>query len=80
MKTIEITIVSKRTKSNKFIGFIPEFPGAFSQGNTEEELKDNLIDAVRTITAYHISISTSVASEAFSSGAFSRHKYAVAAM
>ena len=36
---------------NWFVGKLKEIPGAFSQGKTVEELKENIIDAYRMIVA-----------------------------
>jgi predicted RNase H-like HicB family nuclease len=79
MKHLEITFLSRKTSSGRFIGFVPEVPGAFSEGATEEELTNNLFDAVLTIAAYNTSSSDKLVSESFpNTGTFQKHVYALA--
>jgi len=50
MKKAELTIlVQKDTESGWYVGQIEEFPAAISQGKTIEELKLNLIDALKLL-------------------------------
>jgi predicted RNase H-like HicB family nuclease len=37
-----------------FIGYCPEVPGANGQGKTEEECKQNVMDAVELILLYRL--------------------------
>jgi predicted RNase H-like HicB family nuclease len=39
-------IVERDPETNLFVGYIPGFPGAHSQGATLEELRDNLKEVV----------------------------------
>lgn len=50
MKAAELTIlIQKDTESEMYVGQIEEFPAAISQGKTIDELKNNLIDALRLL-------------------------------
>jgi predicted RNase H-like HicB family nuclease len=48
MKNAELTIlIQKDLESGWYAGQIEEFPAAISQGRTIDELKENLIDALK---------------------------------
>lgn len=48
MKKAELSIIiQKDLESGWYVGQIEEFPAAISQGRTIEELKVNLIDALK---------------------------------
>jgi predicted RNase H-like HicB family nuclease len=50
MKTAELTIlIQKDTERGMYVGQIEEFPAAISQGKTIDELKTNLIDALKIL-------------------------------
>ena len=50
MKTAELTIlIQKDAESGMYVGQIEEFPAAISQGKTIDELKANLIDALKIL-------------------------------
>jgi predicted RNase H-like HicB family nuclease len=50
MKTADLTIlILKDTESGMYVGQIEEFPAAISQGKTIDELKTNLIDALKLL-------------------------------
>lgn len=50
MKKAELTIIiQKDTESGWYVGQIEEFPAAVSQGKTIDELKENLIDALKLL-------------------------------
>jgi predicted RNase H-like HicB family nuclease len=50
MKTADLTIlIQKDTESGMYVGQIEEFPAAISQGKTIDELKTNLIDALKIL-------------------------------
>jgi predicted RNase H-like HicB family nuclease len=50
MKTADLTIlIQKDTESGMYVGQIEEFPAAISQGKTIDELKTNLIDALKLL-------------------------------
>jgi predicted RNase H-like HicB family nuclease len=44
---IELTAVFQEVPEGGFVAFVPEMPGAASQGETLEEARENLEDAVR---------------------------------
>lgn len=39
-------IIEKCNKTSLFVGYIPGFPGAHSQGSTIEELRENLMEVI----------------------------------
>jgi predicted RNase H-like HicB family nuclease len=50
MKTADLTmLIQKDTESGMYVGQIEEFPAAISQGKTIDELKTNLIDALKIL-------------------------------
>jgi len=50
MKTADLTmLIQKDSESGVYVGQIEEFPAAISQGKTIDELKANLIDALKIL-------------------------------
>jgi len=49
MKKLSITAIIEKDPSGWYIGQLEEFPEVLSQGKTIEELKDNLIDALKLV-------------------------------
>jgi predicted RNase H-like HicB family nuclease len=50
MKTADLTIlIQKDRESGMYVGQIEEFPAAISQSKTIDELKTNLIDALKLL-------------------------------
>jgi len=50
MKNAELTVlIQKDVESGWYVGQIEEFPAAISQGRTIDELKENLIDALKLL-------------------------------
>jgi len=50
MKKAELTIIVQKDEFlNLYVGQIEEYPSAISQGKTIEELKKNLIEALKLI-------------------------------
>jgi predicted RNase H-like HicB family nuclease len=47
----EFTIIFEKGDSGWWIATIPEVPGAFSQGRTKAEARDNVIDALTELMA-----------------------------
>jgi predicted RNase H-like HicB family nuclease len=46
---IELTAVFREVPEGGYVAFVPEMPGAASQGETLEEARENLEDAVRLL-------------------------------
>ncbi len=46
---LKITMVFKEIPDGGFVGFVEEIPGVNTQGNTIQETKANLIDAIQMI-------------------------------
>ena len=42
-------VVEKRTETGLFVGYVPGFPGAHSQGETLDELNENLHEVVEML-------------------------------
>ena len=42
-------IIERCTETGLYVGFIPGFPGAHSQGETLEELDDNLREVINLL-------------------------------
>jgi predicted RNase H-like HicB family nuclease len=42
-------VVEKCLKTNLFVGFVPGFPGAHSQGETLDELNSNLKEVIEML-------------------------------
>lgn len=42
-------VIEKCLETNLFVGYVPGFPGAHSQGETIEELRDNLIEVIQML-------------------------------
>jgi len=50
MKNVELTVlIQKDPESGWYVGQLKEFPAAISQVETIEELKGNLIDALKLL-------------------------------
>ncbi|HUF08393.1 MAG TPA: type II toxin-antitoxin system HicB family antitoxin [Rhodothermales bacterium] len=45
MKTYT-AVVERDHETGLFVGYVPGFPGAHSQGETVEELRENLVEAI----------------------------------
>lgn len=48
----ELTIVFEPVEEGGYTAFIPEVPGAVSEGNTIEEARDMVLDALHELTLY----------------------------
>lgn len=48
----ELTIVFEPGEEGGFTAYIPEVPGAISEGETVEEARDMVLDALHEITLY----------------------------
>lgn len=50
MKTADLTLlIQKDDESGMYVGQIEEFPAAISQGKTIDELKSNIIEALKLL-------------------------------
>lgn len=47
----ELTIIYECESDHLWVASIPEIPGAFSQGRTRQEARDNVLDAMRELLA-----------------------------
>ncbi len=47
----ELTVIFERGADGWWIATIPEVPGAFSQGKTKDEARENVLDALAEIMA-----------------------------
>ena len=44
-------VVERCAETGLYVGYVPGFPGAYSQGETMEELNENLIEVVSMLLA-----------------------------
>jgi predicted RNase H-like HicB family nuclease len=47
----ELTIIFERSDDGLWVATIPEVPGAFSQGATKDEARENVLDALQELMA-----------------------------
>jgi predicted RNase H-like HicB family nuclease len=47
----ELTVIFEQGDNGWWIATIPEFPGAFSQGRTKDEARENVLDALAELMA-----------------------------
>ena len=50
---MKLTAVFEPAKEGGYTSFIEEFPGVFSEGETVEEARANLLDALKLVVEYH---------------------------
>lgn len=50
---MKLTAVFEPAKEGGFTSFIEEFPGVFSEGETVEQARANLLDALKLVVDYH---------------------------
>jgi predicted RNase H-like HicB family nuclease len=48
----ELTIVFEPAEEGGFTAYIPEVPGAISEGETIDEAREMVLDALREVTAF----------------------------
>jgi predicted RNase H-like HicB family nuclease len=48
----QFTIVFEPAAEGGYTAFIPEVPGAISEGETVDEAREGVLDALRELTAY----------------------------
>jgi predicted RNase H-like HicB family nuclease len=53
----ELTIVFEPTEEGGYTAFIPEVPGAISEGETIDEARKMVLDALHELTAFRRSYS-----------------------
>jgi predicted RNase H-like HicB family nuclease len=49
MTELTLTAIYEEAEEGGYIGYVPELPGANSQGETLEEVRENLSDAIQLI-------------------------------
>ena len=49
MKELDLTAVYEEAEEGGYIGYISELPGANTQGETIEEVRENLLEAAQLI-------------------------------
>ncbi|MCC6403682.1 MAG: type II toxin-antitoxin system HicB family antitoxin [Fimbriimonadaceae bacterium] len=65
----EVTVVLEPAEEGGFTAFVPEVPGAVSEGETEEEAIANVLNALDELLAYR----RELAAEPERDGALVRH-------
>ena len=46
---MEYNLIIEAAEEGGFIGYVPEIPGANTQGETEEEVRQNIVEAIQLI-------------------------------
>jgi len=46
---MKYTLIIQEAREGGYVGFIPEIPGANAQGETEEEVRTNIKEAVQMV-------------------------------
>jgi len=59
----QFTIIFEPAEEGGYIATIPEVPGAFSQGESIEEAREMVIDAMRELIAYRLDKALATKSE-----------------
>ncbi|MGH7475991.1 MAG: type II toxin-antitoxin system HicB family antitoxin [Longimicrobiales bacterium] len=47
MKTYEFTVVIERDEDGRFVAIVPALQGCYTEGDTEQEARDLVEDAIR---------------------------------
>lgn len=42
-------LIIEKAEEGGFVGFIPEIPGAFTQGESEQEVRENIIEVIELL-------------------------------
>lgn len=53
---MQYTLVIQKAEEGGFIGFVPEVPGASTQGETKAEVRENIREAVEMVLAARLEI------------------------
>ena len=48
-RIMKYNLIIEPAEEGGFIGYVPEIPGANTQGETEEEIRQNIIEAIQMI-------------------------------
>ena len=46
---MEYNLIVEAAEEGGFIGYVPEIPGAHTQGETKEEVRQNIVEAIQLI-------------------------------
>jgi predicted RNase H-like HicB family nuclease len=46
---MKYNLIIEEAEEGGFIGYVPEIPGANTQGETEEEVRQNIVEAIQLI-------------------------------
>lgn len=46
---MKYNLIIEAAEEGGFIGYVPEIPGANTQGETEEEVRQNIVEAIQLI-------------------------------
>ena len=49
-------LIIKKAEEGGYIGIVPEVPGAFTQGETEDEVRENIKEAIELIRESRIEL------------------------
>jgi len=54
MKTYQLTVVIERDEDGRFLAICPALPGCYTEGETEQEARSMIEDAIRLHLEDHI--------------------------
>lgn len=43
------TLIIEPAEEGGFVGYVPEIPGVHTQGETEEEVRENIVEAIQLL-------------------------------
>ena len=46
---MQYSLIIKEAEEGGYIGMVPEIPGAFTQGETEDEVRENIKEAIQLL-------------------------------
>lgn len=46
---MQYTLIIQEAEEGGYVGFVPEIPGANTQGDTEQEVRDNIREAIQMV-------------------------------
>ena len=46
---MQYNLIIEKAEEGGFVGFVPEIPGAFTQGETEEEVRENIVEVIELL-------------------------------
>ncbi|MFW5760505.1 MAG: type II toxin-antitoxin system HicB family antitoxin [Cyclobacteriaceae bacterium] len=51
---MQYNLIIEKAEEGGFVGFVPEIPGAFTQGENEEEVRENIVEVIELLKEVRI--------------------------